>query len=285
MNIKVCGITSLKQLKQLDGLDIDYAGFIFYKDSPRYLGDKIAKKDLKHADFDIKKVGVFVDPEMIDVLDAIDEKLRTYTDDLTLSTVANTIFPERMYRKHGRPGFYQRYLDAIKRGRKKYSWGTYAWRMMERIEPSTLAKFNPLERIVRKLRSAKNGTEWKAVYELGVLSPEDLVATEEGGPWCELPVPEPAALSYRNLPCLSHLSVKLWDDEVHVSAMYRAHHYATRALGNLVGLSQLQSFLAKESGFGVGTLTCLSSLAHLDVEAFGGPKATTEFLDALPKEA
>ncbi len=73
MNIKVCGITSLKQLKQLDGLDIDYAGFIFYKDSPRYLGDKIARKDLKNADFDIKKVGVFVDPEMIDVLDAIDD--------------------------------------------------------------------------------------------------------------------------------------------------------------------------------------------------------------------
>lgn len=73
MNIKVCGITSVKQLKQLDGLDIDYAGFIFYKDSPRYLGDKISKNELKNADFDIKKVGVFVNPEMIEVLDAIDE--------------------------------------------------------------------------------------------------------------------------------------------------------------------------------------------------------------------
>ena len=73
MNIKVCGITSLKQLKQLDGLNIDYAGFIFHKDSPRYIGDKIVKEELKSADFDIKKVGVFVNPEMIDVLDAIDE--------------------------------------------------------------------------------------------------------------------------------------------------------------------------------------------------------------------
>src|SRR4030095_3517786 len=73
MNIKVCGITELKQLNQLDGLDIDFAGFIFYKESPRYLGDKIAKKDLKNTDLDIKKVGVFVDPDMIDVLDAIDD--------------------------------------------------------------------------------------------------------------------------------------------------------------------------------------------------------------------
>ena len=73
MNIKVCGITEMKQLQQLDGLDIDFAGLIFYKESPRYIGDKISKKDLKKADFDLKKVGVFVNPEMIDVLDAIDD--------------------------------------------------------------------------------------------------------------------------------------------------------------------------------------------------------------------
>ncbi len=73
MNIKVCGITEMKQLQQLDGLDIDFAGLIFYKESPRYVGDKISKTELKKADFDLKKVGVFVNPEMIDVLDAIDE--------------------------------------------------------------------------------------------------------------------------------------------------------------------------------------------------------------------
>ena len=73
MNIKVCGITEMKQLQQLDGLDIDFAGLIFYKDSPRYVGDKLPKKEVKKADFDLKKVGVFVNPEMIDVLDAIDE--------------------------------------------------------------------------------------------------------------------------------------------------------------------------------------------------------------------
>jgi phosphoribosylanthranilate isomerase len=73
MNIKVCGITEMKQLQQLDGLNIDFAGLIFYKESPRYISDKISGKELKKADFDLKKVGVFVNPEMIDVLDAIDE--------------------------------------------------------------------------------------------------------------------------------------------------------------------------------------------------------------------
>lgn len=73
MNIKVCGITEMKQLQQLEGLDIDFAGLIFYKESPRYVGEKLSKKEVKNADFDLKKVGVFVDPEMIDVLDAIDD--------------------------------------------------------------------------------------------------------------------------------------------------------------------------------------------------------------------
>ena len=37
------------------------------------MGDKIAKDELKESDFDTKKVGVFVDAEMIDMLDAIDD--------------------------------------------------------------------------------------------------------------------------------------------------------------------------------------------------------------------
>ena len=73
MNIKVCGITEMKQLQQLDGLDIEFAGLIFYPESPRYVGDKLSGKDVKKADFDLRKVGVFVNPELIDVLDAIDE--------------------------------------------------------------------------------------------------------------------------------------------------------------------------------------------------------------------
>lgn len=72
MNIKVCGINSFKQLQQLDGLNVDFAGLIFVKDSPRYVEGIIEKDQVKDADLDLKKVGVFVNPELIDVLDAID---------------------------------------------------------------------------------------------------------------------------------------------------------------------------------------------------------------------
>jgi len=73
MNIKVCGITQLKQLQQLDGLDIDFAGLIFFKDSPRYAGDKIQGKDLKNSDFDLKKVGVFVNADYDEIMKVVED--------------------------------------------------------------------------------------------------------------------------------------------------------------------------------------------------------------------
>ena len=73
MNTKVCGITQLKQLQQLDGLDIDFAGLIFYKDSPRYVGDKIAATDLKNSDFDLKKVGVFVNANYDEIMQVVED--------------------------------------------------------------------------------------------------------------------------------------------------------------------------------------------------------------------
>ena len=73
INIKVCGITQFKQLQQLEALNVDYAGLIFYKDSPRYMGDKLSGKQIKEADFDLKKVGVFINPSYADLPDAIDD--------------------------------------------------------------------------------------------------------------------------------------------------------------------------------------------------------------------
>lgn len=73
MNIKVCGITQLKQLQQLDGLDIDFAGLIFQKDSPRYAGDKLSGKELKNADFDLKTTGVFVDAGYDEIMRIVEE--------------------------------------------------------------------------------------------------------------------------------------------------------------------------------------------------------------------
>jgi phosphoribosylanthranilate isomerase len=73
MNIKVCGVTQLKQLQQLEGLNIDFAGLVFDKNSSRYVGDKISSDDLQSTDFDIKKVGVFVNAGYDEIMQTIEE--------------------------------------------------------------------------------------------------------------------------------------------------------------------------------------------------------------------
>ena len=60
MKIKVCGITELEQLQQLDELGVDYAGMIFYQQSARYMMHKLKSKEVKDLPLSLKKVGVFV---------------------------------------------------------------------------------------------------------------------------------------------------------------------------------------------------------------------------------
>jgi len=62
MIIKVCGMRDEENIRQLEQLDIDWMGFIFYQDSPRYAGQIV-----KYLPSKKKKVGVFVDqnPQII----------------------------------------------------------------------------------------------------------------------------------------------------------------------------------------------------------------------------
>ncbi|WP_346239466.1 phosphoribosylanthranilate isomerase [Niabella insulamsoli] len=78
IKIKVCGMTSLEQVRQLAAMHIDYAGFIFYEKSPRFLSDKIAPADLRSV-AGIKKVGVFVNEAT--------DKIRTAVKDYGLDAV------------------------------------------------------------------------------------------------------------------------------------------------------------------------------------------------------
>lgn len=73
MNIKVCGITSLKQLQQLDGLNIDFAGLNFYESSPRYVGENIDSEALIRADLDVRTVGIFVDDDYETVMEKVEK--------------------------------------------------------------------------------------------------------------------------------------------------------------------------------------------------------------------
>ena len=63
MKLKVCGITQLEQLKQLDEIGVNYAGLIFYSQSARCIINKLKADDVKPLHLSLKKIGVFVNAE------------------------------------------------------------------------------------------------------------------------------------------------------------------------------------------------------------------------------
>lgn len=72
MKLKVCGITSIDQFNELAHLGVDYAGFIFYDQSPRYVVGKI-DPDLVRDEKKLLKTGVFVDAYADDVQRYVEE--------------------------------------------------------------------------------------------------------------------------------------------------------------------------------------------------------------------
>lgn len=72
MKVKVCGMTQLAQVNALEKMGVDYAGFIFYPKSPRYVLSHLSKSDIKNLKGNIKKVGVFVNEPLESLLETID---------------------------------------------------------------------------------------------------------------------------------------------------------------------------------------------------------------------
>lgn len=60
MKIKVCGITTISQIEELNKMGVDYVGMIFYEKSPRYALPKLKSKAVSALTLNMEKVGVFV---------------------------------------------------------------------------------------------------------------------------------------------------------------------------------------------------------------------------------
>jgi phosphoribosylanthranilate isomerase len=74
MRIKVCGMTNADQVMQLDEMGVEFAGFIFYPKSPRYVYRSMPRAEIKKIrGKGINKVGVFVNASIEEVLEAVDD--------------------------------------------------------------------------------------------------------------------------------------------------------------------------------------------------------------------
>ena len=201
---------------------------------------------------------------------AIDRFL-TREKELPMDTVAESIFPVVEYRRRGLRGVLNFYPEEVYPAIHKHPsvhWGTYIYRLVRRSDASG-GHINPLEQLINKMKSEikKLGPK-RSCYELGVAEGE-----------YDMPLHSPARDGTRRMggPCLSHLSFKLFQDAVHLTALYRSHDYRYKVPGNLLGLARLQSCVAREVGRSIGSLTVHSSYAYLK----GSKDAMLELLNDL----
>jgi phosphoribosylanthranilate isomerase len=66
-------MTTARQVQQLEELGVEFAGFIFYPKSPRYVFQSMPANEIKRIKGKINKVGVFVNANVNEVLKTVDE--------------------------------------------------------------------------------------------------------------------------------------------------------------------------------------------------------------------
>lgn len=178
--------------------------------------------------------------------------------DQPLTTVAGTIFPAAQYLDFGPRGVYDVYPEevypTIKLGRE---WGRYAYRLV-RWPPEDPSRLNPLKDLVKRLkRAVASKTGYKNFYELSL-----------SDPGIDLPLYDAATdrdQGRGRVPCLSHLSFKLGAEKtLYLTALYRSHNFISKALGNYLGLADLQAFVCDQTGLAPGPLVVISTYAILD---------------------
>lgn len=178
--------------------------------------------------------------------------------------VAYTIFPHRLYEKRGSAEevfrSYNRPAGMYERLRRRAPgwWGTY-FRRMTHYETAERPQ-NQLQNIISAVLSRKR--IYRAAYT---------IALQKVGPETIRPL---------GGPCLDFLAVQLEGGTTHrlgLMGVYRNQDFLERAYGNYWGLCNLLTFLAAETHYAPGALTCVSSRAYVS----GDKRPLKELLGSL----
>lgn len=186
-----------------------------------------------------------------------------------VSTVANTLFPQALYRgKRGREtrdrlyGLHERSMRVQRRLREKE---TYFNRFVNwpGKEP-----FNQLEHVIGRLEAQLAAAERKgplsSAYDLGSSVPDEFA--DNGDLRIYTPGIDKRIMGF---PCLSQVSFTLVHRRIHLAALYRNQDFVSRAYGNFIGLARLGSFIAREVGCELGEVLCVASHADVGLTQYG----------------
>ena len=75
VRVKICGLTDLESVNTSVKWGADYLGFVFYKNSPRYISVDNAVELFSSIPSHISKVGLFVNPDN-DILESVTNKIK-----------------------------------------------------------------------------------------------------------------------------------------------------------------------------------------------------------------
>jgi hypothetical protein len=161
----------------------------------------------------------------------------------SVETIANTIFPQALYRLHGHPKFIEVFHEQVlPKVAKNSKWSGYYFERMT-AAPDQLS--TQVERLGKKSNKALHK------FELSLFDPERDVDNSPYGGQCL------SFLSFHVVPGTPRTLL--------LTAQYRNHYYIEKLLGNLIGLGRLMGFAAAETGSKVGSLTVLSTHAQIDL--------------------
>lgn len=63
IDVKICGLTTAEAIKAAADAGVSHAGFMFFEASPRYVRPRDVMALAKNVPLEMKRVGVFVDPD------------------------------------------------------------------------------------------------------------------------------------------------------------------------------------------------------------------------------
>jgi hypothetical protein len=173
--------------------------------------------------------------------------------DQEIHTVANTIFPESLWKRsqYQRHEFFERYLKflprakAIKHCKRKNSRGLYFERLIA-FGSDEQPKVNQLEYIIDQYQTRPQVR--KSMFQASIFDPR------------EDHIPD----YYLPFPCLQHVSFVPQGETLTMNAFYATQQLLNKAYGNYLGLCRLGNFMAHEMGLTFSRMNCFVGVAKLE---------------------
>jgi len=164
------------------------------------------------------------------------------------NTVANTIFPQSLYRfaKFDRQKLYKLYLDLVQRIKaidRRNKDGIYFERLIRFDE---INNWNQLDFVITEF-NGRPGVR-KSMLQAAIFDPNR----------------DHKRVAQLGFPCMQHVSFTYSNNQLTLHAFYATQQLFDKAYGNLLGLVRLANFMAREMHLALDKVSCYVGVEKLE---------------------